>query len=83
MLKQGMKTQYSDVDGAPIKIGDRIQHVRDNVIYTVNKYQQGEGPHGVKLQLCGLYPSKNFRIVPEEETAPAKVWDRLSSTTPA
>ena len=69
MLRLGMKTQYTDINGAAIKVGDRIQHVRDNVIYTVNKYKQAEGPHGVKLPLRGLYPSKNFRIIPDEEAA--------------
>jgi len=72
MLRLGMKTQYTDINGAAIKVGDRIQHVKDNVTYTVNKYQQAEGPHGVKLPLRGLYPSKNFRILADEEAAVAE-----------
>lgn len=72
-IRKGLSTGYSDVDGTSIKVGDRIQHVKDGVIYTVNKYQQAEGAHGTKLPLRGLFTSHNYRILPSEEPAETDV----------
>lgn len=56
ILAKGAETGFSDKNGKPIRVGDRIKSVMDGSILTIDKFSMGVSKLGFKYGLAKLQP---------------------------